>query len=113
MNPEIREKWLAALESGEYKQCQGSLKTNDGFCCLGVLCDLHAKETGKEWKIGPFKKMEKMEYLNEANYLPIEVQNWADMDSYNHHLYNNGFLSHINDSGASFNQIADIIESEF
>ncbi len=38
---------IAALESGEYKQGQGRLRTPEGntskFCCLGVACNVHAQ----------------------------------------------------------------------
>lgn len=45
MNPELKEKWIAALRSGEYKQTKGRLmrrwKKQNGegynYCCLGVL----------------------------------------------------------------------------
>ena len=42
MNPEWKAKWLTALRSGEYKQCQGRLRHTDfngehSYCCLGVL----------------------------------------------------------------------------
>lgn len=44
MEPEWKEKWIAALRSGEYKQGYGRLCTiKDGsreYCCLGVLCDV-------------------------------------------------------------------------
>lgn len=49
MNKEIKEKWLAALRSGQYVQGQNHLHSlEDGqhkFCCLGVLCDI----MGEEW----------------------------------------------------------------
>ncbi len=50
MNKEIKEKWLKALRSGEYKQGRGYLRKESGdedrYCCLGVL----AKEClGGEW----------------------------------------------------------------
>ena len=32
--------WLKALESGDYLQTLGRLRNPDGFCCLGVACDL-------------------------------------------------------------------------
>jgi hypothetical protein len=32
--------WLEALESGDYKQVIGTLKKNDGYCCLGVACEI-------------------------------------------------------------------------
>ena len=35
---EDQEKWLTALESGEYKQITGLLFGRGGFCCLGVGC---------------------------------------------------------------------------
>jgi hypothetical protein len=43
MNPEIKDKWLAALESGQYQQGKGVLRNaSNEYCCLGVLCDLLA-----------------------------------------------------------------------
>lgn len=35
---EFKEKWIAALRSGEYKQAYGTLVSGDGYCCLGVAC---------------------------------------------------------------------------
>ena len=51
LKPEIKEKWVTALTSGEYTQGREQLKTPDGnYCCLGVLCDLYIKETQRgEW----------------------------------------------------------------
>jgi hypothetical protein len=41
VNKEIKEKWIAALESGDYEQGTVTLRTVDGrYCCLGVLCEL-------------------------------------------------------------------------
>ncbi len=31
-------KWIEALDSGEYKQTKGVLQDKKGFCCLGVGC---------------------------------------------------------------------------
>lgn len=46
MNERVKTKWLKALRSGEYKQTTGSLREKgNAFCCLGVLCDLYARET--------------------------------------------------------------------
>lgn len=44
MNPEWKAKWLAALRSGKYKQTSKYLRTEEGYCCLGVLCDLVAPD---------------------------------------------------------------------
>lgn len=36
--------WIAALDSGEYKQDECRLQTKDGFCCLGVGCKVFIPE---------------------------------------------------------------------
>ena len=44
LKPEIKQLWLAALRSGDYKQGRGALRnTSNEMCCLGVLCNLHAQ----------------------------------------------------------------------
>lgn len=35
---ELQEKWLKALESGDYSQCKDKLHDGGGYCCLGVAC---------------------------------------------------------------------------
>jgi hypothetical protein len=44
MNPEIKDKWVAALRSGTYEQTTGRLRRDDPdrsrHCCLGVLCEV-------------------------------------------------------------------------
>lgn len=39
MKPALRNKWIAALQSGDYKQERCSLywEGTDAYCCLGVL----------------------------------------------------------------------------
>lgn len=44
MDKELKDKWIAALRSGEYKQIQRRLKSSEGFCCLGVLCEIVGKD---------------------------------------------------------------------
>lgn len=38
MESELFDRWIEALESGEYRPAEGALKFADGYCCLGVLC---------------------------------------------------------------------------
>ena len=47
-----KNKWLAALRSGEYNQGYDQLRNLDNkFCCLGVLCDIVSKEIPEyQWK---------------------------------------------------------------
>jgi hypothetical protein len=40
MNPEYKAKWIAALNSGQYKQTTERLCDSDGYCCLGVLANI-------------------------------------------------------------------------
>jgi hypothetical protein len=47
----IMKRWVKALRSGKYRQTREQLRAadaegqpTDGFCCLGVLCDLFAKD---------------------------------------------------------------------
>lgn len=44
MNPDVKAKWLTALRSGEYSQTKGYLHNAEGYCCLGVLCDIAVKD---------------------------------------------------------------------
>lgn len=39
MDKELRDRWIAALRSGNYKQTANVLKDDKGFCCLGVLLE--------------------------------------------------------------------------
>ena len=110
MNEDVKKRWVKALRSGEYDQGTGGLK-EDGFCCLGVLCDLHRKETGGEWNMLGLIGV----YLGEQNFLPNAVMEWAGLTVIDPVVKHNDYmdnLSTINDSGADFNTIADLIEAQ-
>jgi hypothetical protein len=40
LDPEFKAKWIAALRSGEFKQCATTIHTrkdgHDSYCCIGV-----------------------------------------------------------------------------
>lgn len=41
MNAEIKEKWIKALESGDYMKARKNLYGGGGcYCAIGVLCDV-------------------------------------------------------------------------
>lgn len=107
MKKSIKDKWIKALRSGEYKQIKGRLKRTNGFCCLGVLCDLYGKEKNVKWDDSHF--------LRDFSLLPDEVRDWANLKFTDPTVNNNKrfiTLSNINDSGTSFKEIADIIEKQ-
>lgn len=78
MDRKIALKWARALESGKYKQGQSQLRDeNNNFCCLGVLCNLHAQahpEIAAE-------QDDPQEYMGEGGLLPQAVVEWAGMNS--------------------------------
>lgn len=41
----LQQAWVTALRSGKYKQAKHRLQREDGYCCLGVLCEV-AKDFG-------------------------------------------------------------------
>ena len=38
MDAEMKAKWVEALRSGKFEQATEQLKSDGGYCCLGVLC---------------------------------------------------------------------------
>ena len=36
----IKQRWIDALRSGQYLQGRGQLQADGKFCCLGVLCEV-------------------------------------------------------------------------
>ena len=113
MNPRIKQLWINALRSGSYQQGRGRLRGEDGFCCLGVLCDLHPRSK-LEWK----QRDGNWSYLGDhVHYPPRKIWEWASA------LDCKGMptrgpadeveLAKMNDRGASFNDIADFIEQRF
>lgn len=50
MNPEIKDEWITALESGEYRQESTYLHTPDGYCVLGVLGDIAVRHGVAKWE---------------------------------------------------------------
>jgi len=121
MNPRIKQKWLDALRSGEYKQTTENLQDINGFCCLGVLCDLHSKERGTSW----VKQIDNYELYGEAQTLPLSVQEWAGLDNdvggvvdFDYEVdgvmyVKSESLPEINDTwNKDFKEIADLIEAQ-
>jgi hypothetical protein len=111
---ENAQKWVAALRSGEFHQDKAQLQTANGYCCLGVACEVYQREVGgleirrPSWEEG-------VSYNDEFSSLPDVVKVWlglqyADGD-FTTSDSDNQTLADLNDLGTSFDQIADIIES--
>lgn len=110
MNPEVKNLWIEALRSGEYRQGVGALRNkHDEFCCLGVLCNLHAQAHPE---VAAQENNPGM-YMNCYGKLPHAVATWSGVDEWGtiHKLDDDDIeLVALNDDGASFDDIADIIE---
>ena len=110
-------KWAQALRSGTYKQTTGRLRSQEGFCCLGVACDLYAEEGNVRWAV-PLRSIRPLRFGfgSRFNFPPAYVAEWygledAGTDSID--TADQGFqydLARLNDSGATFEQIAEKIE---
>lgn len=112
MNQRIKELWIKALRSGEYTQSHHALRTESGYCCLGVLCDLASKEGIGEWITVEGKKIFRLkDGRRMADELPSDVILWAGVSGRNPDT-KGGSLARLNDNGATFGEIADIIEQE-
>lgn len=123
MDPDIKARWVAALRSGEYKQGRHRLKRRrehqkSEYCCLGVLCEIAVQD-------GVIKPPEKIEdegfpgsaykYEGDKFSLGPRVQEWAGIESNPAVKDPNGHwssLADMNDDGASFEEIADVIERQ-
>ena len=126
MNKEVLDLWLTALRSGEYKQCYGRLRIGDTYCVLGVLCDVHQKNTGEgEWYFSPSAYfVPKYNYRSQdgcfesTSFLIKPVLEWAEL---NFEDYagpcipedSDNSLSIHSDSPKSFTELADLLEERF
>ena len=132
MKEEIKNIWVSALRSGEFEQGQGALcsvtskedNTLDSkYCCLGVLCYL----ANKNFSIigSKLNSRGKVKFDHETDYLPKKVQDRAGMKScfgvYDEETFteefnaaeSTGTLAGLNDDGASFEEIAAVIEDKW
>jgi len=145
MQPDVKKLWVEALRSGEYKQARGHLKlvddqSNEQFCVLGILCDLHRKHvTSIEWDYYTYPYLEddstwKVKstgiYFSSDCSLPLAVQEWAGLKdsipcvspSLNAlkivyqdtmvrlRLGEKVSLAALNDDGVNFEDLANVIE---
>lgn len=117
MNAQVKERWLAALRSGKYKQTKGALNRGDNhYCCLGVLCELAIEEgVVLGWVDTVGKTLDKSLGIIsvvggdvESAILPKAVVEWAGLPESNPTA--GECLAEANDYGRDFNYIADLIE---
>lgn len=126
-NVENIRKWVEALRSGRYEQTSGTLAAVDidgkitGHCCLGVACEVAG--------IVPRVAHQEARYDGDSVKLPQTAQDWLGISEANPELSTDSIakalprwpvdtscessLAGLNDGGATFTEIANLIEAEW
>ena len=129
MNPEVKQKWIDALRSGKYEQGSEKLRSVEGYCCLGVLCDLYAKEKENQWEFcgNEETNLQRHDYWyfdGESEFLPFIVSDWAGLninnpkigivveDDFFGEYFDTDAIANLNDSGYTFSYLANLIEEQ-
>lgn len=97
-------RWIRTLRSGTYPQGMGRLKSNTGYCCLGVLCDTALPGTFTyehgEWK-----------YVVDgiSSLVSFPAHRWTSVTGFPLEIH--GILMWMNDDARlSFDEIADMLD---
>lgn len=118
MKPNVKEKWVAALRSGEYRKGFDYLKTGaqrESFCYLGVLTDIYIKEHGLEWESGEDRIFK---FGGTSMCLAPEVMEWSGLDDAEECLLYRGGkwgivdISDDRDYSLPFEEFADLVEDQ-
>jgi hypothetical protein len=113
---EIRDRWVAALRLGEYRQGTEYLRRERAgavvWCCLGVLCDLYVQEFGQD----ALEMIHDIDLDNgprtfttfngRSGSLPVPVAGWVGIAR-----TQESDLAKMDDRGDSFDVIADAVEN--
>lgn len=100
-----QQKWVDALRSGKYNQGYRVLQNGNGYCCLGVACDV-AKNNGIKVELDINKNISgfNLEFQ-------IDTMKWLDIRTSRGQMYHDVSLVSMNDEDKyTFNQIANAIE---
>jgi hypothetical protein len=124
MDPKIKAKWVAALRSGDYVQGQGVLRDKSRhFCCLGVLCDVAARDGIGKW-IEPTGEDDDDDDGTRFSFVtfdpndgtfgdllpPLAVVKWAGLPAPDPTVSDSSLTVWNDYDGASFDEIAALIE---
>lgn len=121
---ENAQRWVEALQGDEFEQTQGTLHDENGYCCLGVACELYRREHPEttSWRVaGTVKKY--FGFISPSDphggyyVLPSVVSEWLGLRNTGGEyasLSGNDepSLAGLNDEGIPFPDIATVIASE-
>ena len=84
MNREARDLWVAALrDTDTYPQTKGALRNEDGYCCLGVLCEVAIKAGVQVDTHRVDSNPDVWSFDGNVEHLPDSVVEWAGLNSEN------------------------------
>lgn len=113
---ELRRQWVAALRSGEFTQTRGYLCHKGRYCCLGIACEVFDRAFPGELEREVLT--DRITFNNHATLLPDVVRHavgitYAGGDFVVSSLddEDESSLAERNDDGATFAEIADLIEA--
>lgn len=125
---DLYRKWLDALRSGKYTQTKQVLRDEDGFCCLGVACDIYDSslweggtymgndidlhpEVNDAYGLIPFRS-EGGDDVSDGYFFDVSVEEFCEITGLDKgHYVPTLTLILLNDEyGLDFNQIADVLE---
>jgi len=107
MPKEIADKWIAALESGDFNQGKSRLGTaKEGYCCLGLLQVVVSGSVENPNMMGP-----SMEWLRDHN-ITFFSRGFLKETNFPHCEREDDNFANINDIGVSFPEIAELLKDE-
>lgn len=106
---EPQKAWIAALRSGDYQQGTDRLQSGNQFCCLGVACLIYEKETQNE--LSRTHNTNALVGTDLRNHgVVIDWLNLIGAAGENNEGLPADSLVNLNDSGYTFEEIADLLE---
>ncbi len=115
-------RWVEDLRSGKYRQIRHYLRTDAGYCCLGIACEIYMEDHDDLVRRGSryYQVTESGQNVIDGDdvVLPNIVQTWLGLRT-NVGKWDNAqmpitanSLAGMNDRGVPFKHIADRIEEE-
>jgi hypothetical protein len=112
MHQDVKQHWLVALRSDEFRPGTGALRPDEhSYCPLGILCELHRRVVGGRWERTDAGYC----YLGKRGIPPQEVMEWAGLLRYPYVSFNGerASISQIHDRlSIDYREIANLIEAQ-
>jgi hypothetical protein len=100
MDAKLKTDTLVALRSGKFRQAQGRLKDDGGYCCIGVIC-----------VVAGYHIDEDLDRIERPDGTRGPDTPYSALDDFQLDGPARGELVRMNDGGKSFAEIADYIEA--